>query len=144
MLIIIAIISLDHHGQSGSFLPSLPWFVCDVGQIHRDKYIACIGNQEEADGRKLHRILKNGLGKRKACQVELQVRMSKPLPAAIAPHCHQDVLKSCLFQNFLLKNQALNLDIAIWTRDRPAGEGGCLVLDAGLYTLCMGVLNGVT
>lgn len=143
MLRMIVIISLDHHRQSGPFSPPLlPWFVCDVGQIHRDKYIVCIGNQEEDDGRKLHRTKKNGLGRRKACQVELQIRMIKLLPEAIAPHYHQDVQKSCLLQNFLLKDNTLNLDIAIWTRDRPAGEGGCLVRDAELYTLCMGILNG--
>lgn len=61
-------------------------------------------------GENLHRIKKNGLGKRKACQVESQVRMAKLLPAAIAPHCHQDVQKSCLLQNSLLKDHALNLD----------------------------------
>lgn len=118
MLRIIAIISLDHHRQSGPFFPPSLGLYVMLG-----KYIVCIGYQEEDDGRKLHRI-RNGLGRRKACQVELQVRMTKLLPEAIAPHCHQDAQKSCLLQNFLLKDHALNLDIAIWIRDRPAGEGG--------------------
>lgn len=100
--------------------------------------------QEEGWQEEMGQNRKHGLGKRKSCRGELQVGMIKLLLASSAPHCHQDIQKRYPSRIFSWREgHALNLNIAIWTRDGPAGEGGVLPWMPS-YTPCAWVFWMVT